>query len=71
MNVVPFFAKSKRFTRLARAIYTKDKDLDKSKYKPNELEQLNVYVKNYMEDDPKNLPEAERKRLLEEAQKLQ
>jgi len=38
---------------LVRGIYIKDKDLDKTAYKPSDLDQLKVYVKNYMQDDPK------------------
>lgn len=51
-----------------RTIYVKDnKELDKSKYKPTELDQLENYIKNYLEDDPKGIPEEERQRLLAEA----
>lgn len=53
-----------------RQIYFKDKDLDKSKYKPSELDQLEAYVKNYMEDDPKNLNEEEKQKLIDEAKRL-
>lgn len=41
-----------------RGIYIKDKTLDKSAYKPSELDQLDVYMKNYMSDDPKGQAEA-------------
>lgn len=41
-----------------RGIYIKDKALDKKAYKPSELDQLDVYMKNYMSDDPKGQAEA-------------
>ena len=44
----------------SRGIYIKDKTLDKSAYKPSELDQLDVYMKNYMSDDPKGQAEAQR-----------
>ena len=54
-----------------RTIYVKDnKELDKSKYKPNELDQLENYVKNYILDDPKSISEEEKQKLLEQAAQL-
>ena len=41
-------------------IYTRDKDLDKTKYKPTEMDQLKNYVKNYMKDDPKGVDDQEK-----------
>ena len=75
---------------MKRNIYIKDKDLDKSKYKPSRLDELNVninmnstlllyktycykqvYIKNYMKDDPKIMKnEEEMNKLIEEAELL-
>jgi hypothetical protein len=48
-----------------RSIYNKDNILNKDMYKPSEKEQLEAYIKNYMQDDPKNISEEEKARLLE------
>ena len=42
----------------------KDKALDKTQYKPSEHDQLNVYIKNYMEADPKAVNDEERAKLM-------
>lgn len=52
-------------------IYMKDKDLDKSKYKPSELDQINNYLNNYAKDDPKALSDEEKQKLIEKAERLQ
>ena len=39
-------------------------------YQPSEKEQLEAYIKNYMQDDPKNISEEEKARLLEQMKQL-
>jgi|LauGreDrversion4_2_1035121.scaffolds.fasta_scaffold254860_2 hypothetical protein len=46
-----------------RGLYFKDKDLDKKNYKPSEQDQLEAYLKNHMQDDPKALSEEEKAKL--------
>jgi hypothetical protein len=46
-------------------IYNKDKDLDKSKYKPTDSALLEQYIKNYMKDDPKSMSEEDKKALID------
>ena len=50
-----------------RAIFMKDKDLDKSKYKPKETEYAYDYLKNYANIDPKELTEEELTKIKQEA----
>ncbi len=54
-----------------RGLYFKDKDLDKANYKPSEKDQLEAYIKNYMQDDPKAMSEEEKLKLFEEFKKAQ
>jgi hypothetical protein len=48
-----------------RSLYFKDKDLDKKNYKPSEQDQLEAYLKNHLQDDPKPISEEEKARLYE------
>jgi hypothetical protein len=54
-----------------RGLYIKDKDLDKKNYKPSEQDQLENYIKNYLQDDPKAMSEQDKQKLLEEFKKMQ
>ena len=54
-----------------RGIYSKDKELDKTNYQASELDQLDNYIKNYMQDDPKNLSEEDKQKLVEQFHQLQ
>ena len=54
-----------------RSLYIKDKDLDKKNYKPSEQDQLENYIKNYLQDDPKAMSEQDKQKLLEEFKKMQ
>jgi hypothetical protein len=54
-----------------RGLYIKDKDLDKKNYKPSEQDQLENYIKNYLQDDPKAISEQDRQKLFDEYKKVQ
>jgi len=49
-----------------RHLYFKDKELDRKNYKPSEQDQLEAYLKNHLQDDPKALSEEDRAKLYEE-----
>jgi hypothetical protein len=73
MKVLAAFARPSQRSLVSvsvRSIYIKDKELDKSKYKPSETDQLENYLKHYMEDDPKKMSEEDRQRYLAEAQRV-
>lgn len=67
MNVISrsLLRQAKRITNLpTMTIYVKDKELDKSQYKPSKADQYENYMKNYIHDDPKK--EEEKQKILKE-----